>query len=383
MKTVLQPWQLLLLVLAGWVNRQQQDVIEYLMTENRVLREKLGKKRILLDDNQRRQLAVKGKTLGRRMLEEIATIVTPDTILRWHRELVAAHWDYSKRRNTRGRPPVSAEIVDLVLRLARENPIWGYDRIQGALANLGHRVSNTTVGNILRAHGIEPAPDRRRQTTWKSFLQAHWDVLASLDFTTIEAWTKRGLATYYLLFVMELSTRRVYFAGYTENPDDQWMLQVARNLSDFEDGFLRRKQYLVMDRDAKFSEAFRLTLEQAGIEAVRLPPRSPNLSPHIERFMRSVKDECLHRMIFFGENALRTAVVAFLGIITRSATIRGSATGSLNRERRWAVLLERLCVASDWAGCCGTTTTKRPDLLWVHHAKDHSGLPRKASVATD
>ena len=190
---------------------------------------------------------------------------------------------------------------------------WGYDRIQGALANLGHFVSNTTVGNILRAHGIEPAPDRRRQTTWKSFLEAHWDVLASLDFTTIEAWTKRGLATYYLLFVMELSTRRVYFAGYTANPDDQWMLQVARNLSDFEDGFLRRKQYLVMDRDAKFSEAFRLTLEETGIEAVRLPPRSPNLSPHIERFMRSVKDECLHRMIFFGENALQTAVVAFLG----------------------------------------------------------------------
>ena len=164
-KTSLQPWQLLLLVLAGWVNRRQQDAIAYLRTENRILREKLGKKRILLDDDQRRRLAVKGKILGRRMLDELAGIVTPETILRWHRELVARHWDYSDRRKAGGRPPVPAEIVELVLRLAKESPTWGYGRIQGALANLGHQISDTTVAKILKAHGIEPAPERRREVS--------------------------------------------------------------------------------------------------------------------------------------------------------------------------------------------------------------------------
>ena len=171
MKSQLHPWQLLLLILAGWINRRQQDAIEYLLTENHILKEKLGKKRILLNDDQRRRLAVKGKVLGRKMLEQLATIVTPDTILRWHRELIARHWDYSKQRKSHGRPPVAQEIVELVLRMAKENPTWGYDRIQGSLSTLGCPVSAKTVGNILKAHGIEPAPDRKRQSTWKSFLE--------------------------------------------------------------------------------------------------------------------------------------------------------------------------------------------------------------------
>ncbi len=207
--------------------------------------------------------------------------------------------------------------------MAKENPTWGYDRIQGALANLGHPVSDRTVGNILKAHGIEPAPDRKRLSTWKTFLEAHWDVLASVDFTTIEVWTKSGLVTYYLLFVMELATRRVHFAGLTANPDEGWMVQIARNLTDPEDGFLRGKKFLLMDRDAKFSEEFRATLQQAGVEAVRLPPRSPNLTPHIERFMRSFKEECLHRMIFFGEKPLQAAVVSFLAHYHRERNHQG------------------------------------------------------------
>jgi putative transposase len=146
---VLQPWQLLLAILAGWVNRQQQDVIQYLRTENQIFKEKLGKRRILLSDDQRRRLACKGKVLGRKV-------------------------------------PVADEIRTLVVRLATENPTWGYDRIQGALANLGYTISDTTVGNILKGHGIEPAPDRKRQTTWQTFLHAHGEALAAVDFTTIE-----------------------------------------------------------------------------------------------------------------------------------------------------------------------------------------------------
>jgi putative transposase len=302
-----------LLSLSGWINRQQQHAIEYLITENQILKEKLGKKRILSNDDQRRRLAVKGKILGRKLLLEIATIVTPDTILRWHRHLVAEKWDYTDRRTRRpGRPPVSEEVKQLVLRMTRENPFWGYDRIQGALSNLGYSISDITVGNILRANGLEPAPERKRQTTWKTFLKVHWDVLGAIDFTTIEIWTKGGLVTYYLLFVMEIATRRVHFAGCSLSPDEAWMKQIGRNLTDTFDGFLNGKQYVLMDRDGKFCPAFRAILKDEDIKPVQLPPRSPNLNAYVERFYRSLKEECLDRMIFFGEKSLRSAINTFL-----------------------------------------------------------------------
>ena len=203
-------------------------------------------------------------------------------------------------------------IVDLVLRLAKENTSWGFDRIQGGLANVGFHISDTTIGNILKAHGIEPAPKRQRTGSWSTFLKAHWDVLAAIDFTTIEVWTKRGLVTYYLLFVMELKTRRVHFAGCTPNPDGAWMKQIARELTNFQDGFLNGKRYLLMDRDATFSAAFRGILKGEHVEPVRLPPRSPNLNSYIERYFGSLKSECLSRMIFFGENMLHRAIGQFL-----------------------------------------------------------------------
>ena len=152
-----------------------------------------------------------------------------------------------------------------------ENTSWGFDRIQGGLANVRYYISDTTVGNILKAHGIEPAPNRQRTGSWSTFLKAHWDVLAAIDFTTIEVWTKRGLVTYYLLFVMELKTRRVHFAGCTPNPDGAWMKQIARELTNFQDGFLNGKRYLLMDRDSTFSAAFRGILQGEHVESVRLP----------------------------------------------------------------------------------------------------------------
>ncbi len=312
MEFILQPWHLLLTILAGLINREQQGVIEYLRAENQVLKEAHGKRRIRLNDDQRRRLAVKGKILGRRLLGEIGSAFTPDTILRWRRQLVAEKWDFSDRRAAVGRPRVRPEIVDLVLRMARENPTWGYVRIQGALANLGHKLSDTTVGTILREHGIEPVPERKRQSTWREFLEAHWDVLGAIDFTTIEVWTRSGLVTFYLLFVMEVASRRVHIAGCTTNPDERWMKQVARNLTDSYDGFLASTRYVLMDRDGKFSAAFRSILKDAGVQSVRLPARSPNLNAHLERFMRSLKAECLDRMIFFGEASLRRATNEFL-----------------------------------------------------------------------
>jgi hypothetical protein len=310
-------------------------MIEYLRTENQVLKEKFGKKRILLSNDQRRRLAVKGNILGRKRLQEIGTLFTPDTILRWHRKLVAKKWDYADRRKKKaGRSPVSDEVEQLVLRIAQDNPTWGYDRIQGALANLGHDISDQTVGNIIEQHGIEPAPDRKRQTTWKTFIKSHWDVLGAIDFTTIEVWTTGGLITFYLLFAMELATRRIHFAGCTPNPDEPWMKQIAKNLTDPLDWFLLGKQYLIMDRDTKYSDAFRNILEDEDVESVRLPPRSPNLTSHIERFMRSIKEECLLKMIFFGEKMLRNGVREYLLYYHEERNHQGMANGVRRKTSR-------------------------------------------------
>ena len=292
------------------INLEQQRIIEYLRVENEVLREKLGRKRILLNDAQRRRLAVNGKALGRKLLRGLGTIVTPDTILRWHRELVAKKWDYSARRGKVGRPRTQEEVTALVVRMAKENSTWGYTHIEGALKNLGITLSDTTVGNILREHGLEPAPERQRKSTWKTFLRAHWEVLGAVDFTTIEVWTRGGLVTFYILVVMRLSTRRIEIAGITPNPDAAWVQQMARNLTDCYDGFLLDTRYVLVDRDTKFLP-FRGVLEGSDTKAIVLPPKSPNLNPHIERFMLSMKSECLNRIIFFGEKSLRKALTEF------------------------------------------------------------------------
>lgn len=312
MDSVLHPWQFLLIGLAGWINRSQQEAIEYLRTENQVLREVVGKKRILLNDDQRRRLAGKGKMLGLQRLRELAGIVTPETILRWHRRLVARKWDFSDRRKpSPGRPVTSQVIVDLVLKFARENPTWGYDRIQGALANIGHEISDQTVGNILKDNGIEPAPDRKRATSWGTFLKAHWDSLAAIDFTTTEVWTQHGLVTFFVLVVMQLKTRRVEIAGVTASPDGAWVRQVARNLTDSQDGFLRNCTHLLVDRDTKFLPLRDFLESCTDIEPVVLPSRSPNCNAHLERFLLSLKTEALDRMIFFGEASLRKALSEF------------------------------------------------------------------------
>jgi len=172
----LRPWHVLLVTLAGWVNQHQQHVIDYLEEEIRVLREQFGRRRLRLTDHQRRRLTAKGKLFGRKVLGQVATIVTPDTILAWHRRLIAGKWDFSSRRRNVGRPRAMSEITGLVIMMAQENPGWGCTRIQGALSNLGHRVSRTTVANILKIHGVDPGPRRRRGMSRTAFLKAHWDI---------------------------------------------------------------------------------------------------------------------------------------------------------------------------------------------------------------
>ena len=300
-------WKTMLAYITGSVDRELLLRNEYLVTENRILRNQL-QGRLRLTDGERKTLAEIGKQLGKRALEEVASIVRPDTILGWHRKLIARKFDGSKNRTYPGRPRIDDEIEQLIIRFAGENRSWGYDRIAGAMANLGHRVSDQTVGNILKRHDIPPAPEREKTTTWKEFIRSHMDVLAATDFFTAEVWTQGGLVTYYVLFFIHLATRRVHIAGITPYPDGQWMTQVARNVTMADVGFLSSSRYLIHDRDSKFCESFRLTIEAVGITPVKLPARSPNLNSFAERWVKSVKEECLSKLILFGEKSLRHAL---------------------------------------------------------------------------
>jgi hypothetical protein len=203
-------------------------------------------------------------------------------------------------------------VEALVVRFARENRGWGYDRIVGALANLGHAISDRTVGNILRRHNIAPAPERSRTTTWKEFIRSHMDVLAGADFFTVEVLTWRGLVTYYVLFFIEVGSRRVSVGGITRHPDSSWMAQVARNATMEGAGYLKGCRYLLHDHDTKFCREFRETLAAGGVKCTPIPARSPNLNAHAERWVRSIKEECLSKLILFGETSLRRVVSEYL-----------------------------------------------------------------------
>jgi putative transposase len=311
MPMTLDPFRFLLVSVAGWMNQQQQHAIEYLREENRILRAQLGNRRLRFTDEQRRRLAVRARLLGRKLLADVATVVSPETLLSWHRKLIASKYDGSARRGP-GRPATEKDIEALVVRMAKENRDWGYLRIQGALSNLGHQLARGTIANILKRNGIEPAPERVRKTTWKEFLTQHWDLIVAADFFTVEVWTRKGLQRFLVLFFIELSTRRVQIAGISARSDGLWMNQIARNLTDAEDGLLKGKRYLIHDRDPLFTAEFLSALAEAGVESVRLPPRSPNLNSYAERFVRSIKESCLERLVLFGEKALRKAIREFM-----------------------------------------------------------------------
>jgi len=300
--------KLLLATFAGWVNRQQAQVIDYLVEENRVLKEQLGSKRPRLTDDQRRRLAAKGKPLGRRLLDKVAGIVTPDTILRWHRRLIAAHHTYPHETRV-GRPGLMKSIRELIVRMATDNSSWGYLRIRGEMKKVGHTVARTTIAKTLKDKGIAPSPDR--PTSWKTFLKSHADVLAAADFFTVDVWTKRGLVTHYVFFVIHHATRMVEIAGVTPNPGGNFMAQVARNLTDSVDGFLRDKKFLILDNDALFTKQFCGTLEDAGVKIVRTALQAPDMNAFAERWVQTVKRECLSKLILFGEEHLRRALSEF------------------------------------------------------------------------
>ena len=331
MPRVLDPFRFVVIAVAGWMNQRQLQIIDYLREENRVLREQLGDKRLRLNDDQRRRLVAKAKGLGRKILAEVATIVTPETLLAWHRRLIAQKYDGTRNRRP-GRPRTAGAIEALVVRMAEENRDWGYRRIQGALSNLGHEIARSTIAEILERHGIEPAPERSRKTTWKEFLTQHWELIVAADFFTIEVWTRRGIQRFFVLFFIELATRKVEIAGIAAAANGLWMRQIGRNLADPVDGILNGKRYLVHDRDPLFTADFLRMLADVGVKSVKLPPRTPNLNAHAERFVRTIKESCLERMILLGEESLRTAIRSFMAHYHAARNHQGLANRIISPE---------------------------------------------------
>ena len=342
----------------AWVTGQIDDSLrqklEFVLEENRVYRALLDRHspQWRLQDTERKALAEKGRPLGK-LLAQVITIVQPETLLKWHRRWVAKKWDFSARRTKSvGRRAVDAAVEKLVVQLAKDNAGWGYDRIVGALANLGHQVSDQTVGNILRRQGLGTAPERRRHTTWTEFIRRHKQVLWATDFFATEVWSATGLVTVYGLFFIHLQTRKIVLGGLTRSPNDLWVKQVARNVTGVT-GELTSARYLLRDRDAKFTEGFDQILQAAGIEAIKLPPQSPNLNAYAERWIRSLRSECLDQLILFGERSLAYVLQEYLAHHQQERNHQGldnvipfpdeglrSNTGAITKSERLGGLLQ-------------------------------------------
>ena len=244
-------------------------------------------------------------------LRKYCQIVKPATLLAWFRELGARKYDSSRRKV--GRPRQARDIRKLVVEMALANLGWGYTKIRGALrTGLKIEIGRTTEANILAEEGIDPAPEREKKRTWKQFMRMHWETLYACDFFSVEALGMSGTVRYMVFFVIEIKTRAVEIGGIEVDPGGEWMKQVARNLTDPVDGFLRSAKYLIHDRDPLFTEAFAAILRTGGVKCVKLPASSPNCNPHAERFVKTIKYECLNNFVIFGERHLRYLIKEFV-----------------------------------------------------------------------
>ena len=293
-------WLPVITCLAYCIDKELYKAIGYLSEQVRVLVEhqETQGNRICLTNRQRMRVAAKANRLSRKMLEQCTEMFTTDTIMRWYRELVAQKYDGSRNRTSLGRPQITEEIVNLVIRVKEENHRWGYQKITDQIVYLGFKISKSTVKNILIENRYDPEPDLTVRSTWHEFIKSHWDVLAACDFFTIELLVRHKLVRCTVFFVIELSTRKVIYAPIKLQPDGPYMKQVARILVDSEDGFLQGKRYLIHDRDPLYkTEGFHGILESIDVQPVRLPSRSPNLNCYAERYVKTVKSECLDHLI--------------------------------------------------------------------------------------
>jgi transposase InsO family protein len=283
-----------LLVLLGRRDRAKDLEILVLRHELSILRRQAGRPRFEMHD--RILLAAFSRMLPRRSWAAFS--VRPETLLSWHRRLVARRWTYPHRRP--GRPPISRDVRELTLRLARENSSWGYLRIAGELRKLGIGVSASSIRNILVKAGLPPAP-RRDSQSWRSFLRAHGESILACDFFTVDTvWLRRM----YVLAFLSIGSRRVEYFALTSKPNTTWMLQQVRNLLMELDDRNRQVRFVIHDRDAKFARAFDALLESDGIKVIRTPVRAPNANAHMERWVGTVRRECLDRLLILGRRQL-------------------------------------------------------------------------------
>ena len=305
--------QFLITMIACAINERMQRKLDYTQEEVRVLKDvpkaATGSDRIVFTADQRRRLAVAGKVLSPEERKKCCQIVKPGTLLGWFRQMAAQKYDSSKKNV--GRPRKKKDVRKLVIEMALGNLGWGYTKIRDALrTGLKIEIGRTTVANILLEEGIEPAPEREKKRTWKQFKKSHWDTLCACDFFSVEALGPFGTVRYMVFFVIELKRRAVEIAGIAVDPGEAWIKQVARNLTDPVDGFLRGAKYLIHDRDPLFTEGFVAILEAGGVKSVKIPAQSPNCNPYAERFVKTIKYECLNHFVIFGERHLRHLIVA-------------------------------------------------------------------------
>ena len=307
-------WLTLVGYIAYCIDKELYKAIDYLREQVRVLVEHQEKdnKRIILTNSQRMRVAAKAKKLSRKMLEQCTELFTPDTVIRWYHKLIAEKYNGSANRGKVGRPQITDEIVNLVIRFKEENPRWGYQKITDQIEYLGFTISKTSVKNILIENGYDPEPDLTVRSTWHEFLRSHWDVMTACDFFTIELLVGRKLIRCTVFFVIEFSTRKVFFGPIKLQPDGEYMRQVARILTDCEDGFLNGKRFLIHDRDPLYNTAgFHAILQNFGVDPIKLPAKSPDLNSIAERFVKTVKYECLNYLILSSVQQLEYTLTQF------------------------------------------------------------------------
>ena len=297
--------------------KTMQDQIDYLMEfidiQGEILEEKTGHRQPELSDDQKKRLAHRGKKLNQFLLGQVAQCFAPKTIHDWYRELIAEKYDSTgENQKKRGRKPVSTDLQELVLRLAEQNPHWGYKRIRDYAEYLGYEVSFMTVKRILNKHGIYPADNDRPNSNWDLFFNTHQDVITACDFATYELVTPYGLQREHILFFENIATREVWLGGIAHDPDGNWMAQIGRNQCDMWSGRLLGQKYLIHDRDPLFCQRFKTMLSSIGCQSKPIPPRSPECNGYMESFIKTFKTECLNHLILSTESQLRYVINEFL-----------------------------------------------------------------------